>query len=154
MQEIKVFKRPYNDDTIQILQNYYDYKGDKSVQEKSLILYENTYLQNSGIDYGNNNEFDVLSIYEGKVLDVREDNILGKTVDIEHSNNLISTYQCLNKVNVKKGDTVGINDLIGTSGLCNINKDLGNHLHLEVSYDGKIINPESIYEKSLENINA
>lgn len=154
MQEMKVFKRPYKDDTIQILQNYYDYKGDKSVQEKSLILYENTYLQNSGIDYGNNNEFDVLSIYEGKVLDVREDNILGKTVDVEHSNNLISTYQCLNKVNVKKGDTVGINDLIGTSGLCNINKDLGNHLHLEVSYDGKIINPESIYEKSLENINA
>ena len=55
--EKKVFIKPYTDENIQILQNYYDYKGNKDIQEKSLILYENTYLQNSGVDYGNDNIF-------------------------------------------------------------------------------------------------
>ena len=152
MQEIKVFKRPYNDDTIQILQNYYDYKGDKSVQEKSLILYENTYLQNSGVDYGKEETFDVVSIYPGKVLDIIEDDILGKTIQIEHSNNLIATYQCLGTIKISKDDTVIEGQVIATSGTCNISKNLGNHLHLEISNEGKMINPESIFNKNINEL--
>lgn len=154
VKEQQTITRPYTDESVNILQNFYDNNSDKTIQEKSLIFYENTYLQNSGVDYGTKDSFEVNSIYGGKVLDVREDNILGKIVEIQHTNNLISSYQCLDKINVKTGDTVTIGEVIGTSGTCNINKDIGNHLHLEVSFDGKIINPEKIYEKSITEINA
>ena len=150
--ESKKIQKPYQDEDVVILQNYYDYKDEKEKQEKSLILYENTYLQNSGIDYGKEESFDVTAIYAGIVLDIKEDDILGKIVEIEHSNNLIASYQCLKDIKVKKGDTLIEKDIIGTSGTCNISKDLGNHLHLEISNNGKMINPESIYDKNIEEL--
>lgn len=150
--EKKVFIKPYTDENIQILQNYYDYKGNKDIQEKSLILYENTYLQNSGVDYGNDNIFDVVAIYDGTVLDVSNDDILGKIIEVQHTNNLIAYYECLGDTKVKKDDYISQGQIIATSGTCNISKNIGNHLHLEIANNGKIINPESIYEKTIEEI--
>lgn len=150
--EKKLFTRPYLDNDVVILQNYYDYKGDKKNQENSLILYKNTYLQNSGVDYGKKDVFDVLSIYDGTVLDIINDDILGKTIEVQHSNNLIAYYQCLGNTKVKKGDILKQGQIIGSSGTCNISKSIGNHLHLEIANDGKILNPESIYEKTIEEI--
>ena len=143
----------YPDDNIKILKDYYDYKDDKIKQENSLILYENTYLQNSGIDYGKEDIFDVVSIYDGKVLNIINDDILGKTIEVQYSNNLIAYYQCLKDIKVKKDDDVVQGQILATSGTCNISKDIGNHLHLEISKDGKIINPETIYTKTIEEIN-
>lgn len=151
--EKKVFIKPYTDDNIKILKDYYDYKDDKIKQENSLILYENTYLQNSGIDYGKEDIFDVVSIYDGKVLNIINDDILGKTIEVQYSNNLIAYYQCLGDIKVKKDDDVVQGQILATSGTCNISKDIGNHLHLEISKDGKIINPETIYTKTIEEIN-
>lgn len=151
--EKKVFIKPYTDDNIKILKDYYDYKDDKIKQENSLILYENTYLQNSGIDYGKEDIFDVVSIYDGKVLNIINDDILGKTIEVQYSNNLIAYYQCLKDIKVKKDDDVVQGQILATSGTCNISKDIGNHLHLEISKDGKIINPETIYTKTIEEIN-
>ena len=152
MNETKTIIRPYIDEDVTILQNYYDLKSSKEIQEKSLIKYQNTYLQNSGIDYGKKDVFEVLSIYTGKVLDVLEDDILGKIVQIEHSNNLIASYQCLSDIYVKKDDTISIGQKIGNSGSCNISKDIGNHLHLEIYKDGQVINPETIYNKTIEEL--
>lgn len=150
--EKKTFIRPYLDENIEILQNYYNYEGDKDTQEKSLILYENTYLQNSGIDYGKKEIFDVVSIYDGTILDIINDDILGKILEVQYSNNLIAYYQCLSDIKVKKDDIVSQGQILGTSGTCNISKNIGNHLHLEIAKDGKMIDPESIYEKTIEEI--
>lgn len=152
MNERLTFKRPYSDGNISLLQSFYDSNDTKENQEKSLILYENMYLQNSGADYGKEEVFEVLSIYPGTVLDVTEDNILGKIVEIQHSNNIIASYQCLSDVKVKKDDVVVLGDVIGNSGTCNISKNLGNHLHLEVSKDGKMVNPETIFDKTIEEV--
>lgn len=150
--ETKTFVKPYKDKGVKILQNFYDYKDKKENQEKSLIMYENTYLQNSGIDYGKEKEFDVLAIYPGVILNVYEDDILGKTIEIQHANNIIATYQCVDNIKVKKDDTVVIGQTIATSGTCNISKNLGKHLHLEISKDGQVINPESIFDKTIEEM--
>lgn len=150
--EKKVFQKPYHDEEVKILQNFYDKDEEKDIQEKSLILFENTYLQNSGVDYGKSKEFDVVSIYSGKVIDILEDEYLGKTIKIAHSNNLIASYQCLGTIKVNKDDTVIEGQVIANSGTCNISKELGNHLHLEVSNEGKMINPESIYNKSVDEV--
>ena len=150
--EKKIFKRPYKDEDIKILQNFYDANSDKTSQENSLIFYENTYLKNSGIDYGKEEKFDVYSIYEGTIIDIQEDDILGKIVQIQHTNEIIASYQCLGDIKVSKNDTVVQGQIIGSSGTCNISKNIGNHLHLEISQQGRIINPESIFDKSVNDL--
>lgn len=144
--------RPYIDNDVLILQNFYDPNAEKSIQEKSLIYYEGIYLQNSGVDYGKESVFDIVSIYDGNVIKVYEDNILGNIIEVQYSNNMIASYQCLSEIQVKLNDNVSQGQIIGKSGTCNISKDIGNHLHFEVSYDGKIINPETIYDKSIKDI--
>lgn len=150
--ENKTVIRPYTDTDIKILQSYYDYKGDKETQENSLIYYENTYMQNSGVDYGKKDKFDIVSILQGTVIDIIDDNILGKTVEVQHTNNVIASYQCLSDVTISKNDVLSQGQKIGTSGVCNISKSLGNHLHFEVTSKGEIINPETIYDKNINEI--
>ncbi|UKI27354.1 MAG: M23 family metallopeptidase [Bacilli bacterium] len=87
---------------------------------------------------------------DGIVISVENNDILGTTVEIRHDNDLISVYQSLSNVNVKKDDKVIQGQIIAKSGLSNIEKDLGNHLHFELYYKGKIVNPEEYYNKSLD----
>jgi stage II sporulation protein Q len=150
--EKETITRPYTDKDIKVLKNYYDYKSDKTLQEGSLIYYENTYIQNSGVDYGRTEAFDVVSILSGKVIDIIEDDILGRIVEIQHTNDIIASYQCLGDVVVNKNDVLSQGQKIGTSGTCNISVSLGKHLHFEVTNKGEVINPENIYDKGIDEI--
>ena len=57
--------KPFTSTEVKISKDYYDYMGEEDSQENSIIYYENTYMQNSGIDYYSDNSFDVVSIVEG-----------------------------------------------------------------------------------------
>lgn len=144
--------RPYKDEEIKILKDYYDYQADEKEQINSIIVYNNTYLQNSGICYGGKDEFDVVSILDGKVIDVKEDEVVGTTVQIEHDNKIVSVYQSLKDVKVKVGDTVAQGDVIASAGVNNLNKDLGTHLYFELIVDGKSVDPENYFDKLLNEI--
>ncbi len=141
--------RPYTNGGVKILQNYYDYQADEESQEGSIVYYGNTYMQNSGIDYGMDAEFEVVSILDGTVTEVIEDEIMGKTIKIKHSNDLISVYQSMGSIDVKVDDVVTQGMIIGKSGEANISSDLGNHLHFELYYKGSVVNPENYYDKLL-----
>ncbi|MGN1342419.1 MAG: peptidoglycan DD-metalloendopeptidase family protein [Bacilli bacterium] len=148
---VKIVK-PYLDDTVKLVRSFYDYEGDSADQEKAIIFYEDTYMQNSGVDYANENVFDVISILDGTVISVEDNDILGTTVEVRHSNELISVYQSLSDVSVKENDQIIQGQIIAKSGTSNINKDLGNHLHFELYYKGKIVNPEEYYNKSVDEL--
>ena len=148
----KKIERPYKDTEVKILKNYYDYQGDEESQINSIIVYNNTYLQNSGICYGGKDEFDVIAILDGKVTEVKNDETLGTIVQIEHENNIISVYQSLKDVNVKVGDTISQGDIIAKAGQNNLNKDLGTHLYFELIVNGQNVNPESYFGKTLNEI--
>ena len=137
---------------VKVGRNFYDASLSDEEKANALVLYGNTYMQNTGIDYTSKEIFDVISVYEGTVVDVMEDELLGKTVKIRHNAELISVYQGLANVEVKKGDMVITGQKIATSGLCKLNENLGNHLHFEVYKNGKIINPTLVYEKKLGDI--
>ena len=46
----------------------YDYESNNQKQEDSLIYFENTYLQNTGVDYVNSESFDVVSVWKKSVI--------------------------------------------------------------------------------------
>lgn len=141
---------PYTDPSVTIGKSYYDYQGTAEEQEKSIIYHENTYIQNSGIDFVYENKFDVISVLDGTVSNVKEDKLLGKIVEINHGNNYVSIYQSLSEVKVKKGDTITQGQVLGTSGTNELDKELGNHLHFEFYAEGQIVNPTLYLDKELQ----
>lgn len=143
--------RPYTDTSVKIGKSYYDYKEESENQEDSIIYYENTYIQNTGVDYISKNVFDVNAIADGKVISVTEDDIVGITVKIEHNNNMISVYQSIKDVTVKENDQVTKGQVIATSGTNNISSDLGNHLHFELYKENILVNPEDFLENNQGN---
>lgn len=144
--------KPYTDNDIKILKDYYDYQAEESEQERSIIYYENTYMPSSGISYGKDNTFDVISILDGTVKEVKEDSTYGNIITIEHNKSIVSTYQSLSDITVKTGDTVKQGDIIAKSGKSNISSDLGNHVYFELSINGVTVNPENYYDKSVDEI--
>ena len=147
-----VIIRPYTASNVSIAKGFYDYKAEADKQKDAIIYYENTYMQNSGVDYKSEEVFDVVSILDGTVIEVKEDAILGNVVQIKHTNDIISVYQSLSEVDVKKDDKTLAGQIIGKSGQSNINKDIGNHLHFELYYQGQIVNPEEYYDKNVEDL--
>lgn len=147
-----VIIRPYTASNVSIAKGFYDYKAEADKQKDAIIYYENTYMQNSGVDYKSEEVFDVVSILDGTVIEVKEDAILGNVVQIKHTNDIISVYQSLSEVDVKKDDKILAGQIIGKSGQSNINKDIGNHLHFELYYQGQIVNPEEYYDKNVEDL--
>ena len=144
--------RPYLDTDISIAKNYYDYQSDVTNQENAIIYYENTYMQNSGVDYREEGAFDGVRVLDGTVINVKEDNILGNIVEIRHNNEIISVYQSLSDITVKIDDTVLQGQIIGKSGVNNINKQLKEHLHFELYYKGMVVNPENYFGKKLQEL--
>ena len=145
--------QPFNNPNVTIGRDYYDYKEDDEKKQNSIMFYDNTYYQNTGIDYISENKFDVLSILEGTVLQIKEDDKTGKEVEIEHKDGLISIYQSLSEVSVKKGDSVIKGQILGKSGTNEIDKDLGNHLHFEMYENGKTVNPNHYLNKEYKKEN-
>ena len=149
--KIEIIK-PFINDKVTIAKSYYDYKAEADSQKNSIIYYENIYMQNSGVDYKLEEVFDVVSVLDGKVISVEDNDMMGTTIQIKHDNNLISVYQSLSNVKVKVDDTIIQGQVIAQSGESNINKEIGNHLHFELYHNGNIVNPEEYYNKSIEEL--
>ena len=141
----KTIIRPYTSTDVSATIPYYNIDGTNDEQAAALIYYEGIYMQNTGVLYTSNNTFDVVSILDGTVKNIKEDSLMGNIVEIEHTNNLTTVYQSLGEVKVKVGDTVKQGDVIATSGQNKITTDTSNALHFEVFYKGEVFNPEEFY---------
>lgn len=142
--------KPFKDESVATTKYFYNYQADNATQEKSILYHENTYIQNSGMDFTKNETFDVIAVLNGTVINVKEDELLGKIVEIQHDNNFVSSYQSLSDVSVKKNDTVKQGQVIGKSGTNSIDKELGNHLHFELYLNSQVVNPEDYFDKEIK----
>lgn len=140
---------PYTDSSVTIGKYFYDYKGESSQQEKSIIYHNDTYMQNSGIDFVSPNIFDIVAVLNGTVSSVSDNETLGKIIEISHENGYVTIYQSLSEVSVKKGDTVSQGQVIGKSGTNELDKEIGNHLHFEFYANGQIVDPILYLNKEL-----
>ena len=145
-----IISSPVDLQSVEISVYYYNKDDENTRQEQSLILYEDTYLPNSGILLTSDNVFEVKNVYDGKVLEVKEDEILGSYVVIEHNSNLKTYYYGIDNIEVKQNEEVKKGTILGTSKENNISK--GNKSCLfEVYYKGETINPEKIINGNIKD---
>ena len=146
-----VLIRPYMDKEVKIVKKYYDFESDEETQEKSLILYKDTYMPSTGVAYSNGKQFEVVAVLEGKVTQVKEDDTLGNSITIEHKNGTTSIYQSISDITVKEGDEVKQGQIIAKSSTSDVRNELNNHLYFELIVDGNCVNPENYYDKAIES---
>lgn len=152
IKDTKTITRPFLDENVKIKVNYYDYKSTEDEQKSALIYFENTYLQNSGVVYGMDSDFDVVSILDGVVTEVKEDKTLNTIVTIKHENNVISVYQGLKDVTVKKDEEISAGTVIGKSSESNMLKNYKSTILFELIVNGTNVNPENYYNKTIDEL--
>ena len=151
IESTKILK-PYNGENITIANKFYEKDTDEKTQQNSLIYYENIYMQNTGILYNSDKQFNVIAVLDGTVKNIKEDKILGNVIEIEHGTNLTAFYQSVDNIKVKVGDQVKQGDLIATSGANNIENTKDNCLHFQVYNQGQLLNPETFYTMNLNEL--
>ncbi|MEM1485027.1 M23 family metallopeptidase [Oscillospiraceae bacterium PP1C4] len=95
-----------------------------------------------GIDIRAEKGSPVKAVSDGKVTVVRDDPLMGMTVEILHQNDITSIYSGLTKdVTVKQGDKVKVGQTIGAVGEVPSEITLGSHLHFAMKVGGKWVDP-------------
>lgn len=85
---------------------------------------------------------DVLSMYDGTVVEVSESYGMGNTIKIDHGDNVVATYASLGEVSVVEGQQVQKGEKIGVvSTTASYEFSDGAHLHLEVTENGNSVDP-------------
>jgi stage II sporulation protein Q len=144
----EVFEAPVADDVVvNVKAKFYDNEASAEDQQAALVSYNNTYWQNTGIDYvtESGDSFDVTASLSGNILKAEKDALLGYVVTIEHANGVVTHYSSLNDVQVEEGATVQQGEVLGSAGMNVFNKDAGVHAHFEIRKDGKPVNPEDFF---------
>jgi stage II sporulation protein Q len=142
-----------NPDTAVIEKQFYDVDASAEEQAAALVVYNNSYQPNQGIDISmDGKEFDVQASMSGTVTKVLEDELLGNVIEIEHDKGIVTLYQSVKDFKVKEGDTVKQGQTIAKAGKSTLNKDAGIHVHFEIRKDDVAVNPLDYVNKSLATL--
>ena len=150
--ESNMIVKPYTNDKVKVYSYFYDFEGDSKKQLDSLIYYENTYMQNNGVDYSNDEDFDVVSILDGEVISIEDNAIYGKVVTIKHNDNLKSVYSNVKNVLVNVGYKISQGEIFASSDTYKVDTKVKSLLHFEVYYKENAIDPENLYTMSVSDL--
>jgi murein DD-endopeptidase MepM/ murein hydrolase activator NlpD len=81
----------------------------------------------------------VACAFDGMVRIAKKNKTYGNVVVVRHKNGLETYYAHLSKIHVEAGQIVHAGEILGLGG--NTGHSYGSHLHFEVRYKGKPINP-------------
>lgn len=111
-------------------------------------FYKGTALH-KGIDYALPEDTRVFATAEGVVAKTGDNaSSRGKSIEINHGNGYTTLYGHLNKAVVKRGQRVMKGEVIGYSG--NTGYSFVPHLHYEVHYNGREIDPMDFFFSELD----
>ena len=68
----------------------------------------------------------------------------GRTVEIDHGNGFVTRYAHMNRIKVRRGQKVSLHDQVGELG--NSGRSTGPHVHYEVRYKKRPLNPRRFIE--------
>ena len=151
----KKFALPIAGDYVMV-HTFFDETLEAEELEMAVISTGTSMVTSTGISYAkkDNSTFDVLAIYDGKVIDITTDELEGCVVKIQHSNSILSVYSSLTNVNVSVGDSVSQGDVIAKASTSISDTQAGVHATLEILVDNEYVNPTTIYGKELEEISS
>lgn len=149
--ETNIIVKPYISESVKVGRYFYDFESDEKKQENSLILYEDTYMQNNGVDYVDNKNFDVVAILDGEIISIEDSEVYGKVVTIKHNDNLKSVYSNVDGVLVTVGYKVHQGEIFAMSAKPKLQSDYESMLHFEVFYKESAIDPENMYTMSVSD---
>lgn len=95
-----------------------------------------------GVDLAGWHKTEIFAPADGTVLRAGRNGGYGNFIELQHKNGLVTRFGHLNKIKVKKGQTVNRDDVIGLMG--STGRSTSTHLHYEVLLNGKHVNPVKI----------
>lgn len=98
----------------------------------------------SGVDLSGPPGAKVLSAADGKVVAAGRSGAYGNAIDIEHGFGVVTRYGHLSEINVQEGQTIRKGEVIGVQG--STGRSTGAHLHYEVRFNNKALNPKNFLE--------
>ena len=98
----------------------------------------------NGIDFRGAIGSPIYAAAKGRVSFVGWKGGYGKTVEITHSNGLMTRYAHLSRFDAKVGDRVAAGEKI--AGMGSTGRSTGSHLHFEVRINGRAVNPRTFLE--------
>lgn len=138
------FNRPYVDESVLLYRNYYNKNDDNETQINSLLNYDSTYMPSTGCMYSSDSEFDVVTVFSGTVTKIKEDEVLGKMIEVTHNPNLISYYYSVDNIKIEENAALPAGTIIATSSKNKLSEK-NNNLYFEVYFQGKSVDPEDFY---------
>ena len=103
------------------------------------------YKVHTGMDFEGKAGTEVCAVQDGTVIDIVTDHIIGENyVTVSHANGVTSTYKYIEaKEGLKKGDSVKRGDVLGKiAPAAGVEMKQGDHLHFEMSVNGKPADPD------------
>ena len=108
--------------------------------------FKKTWARHSGVDMAGWWKNPIYSSANGRVTKAGRNGAYGNFIEIDHGNGFLSRYGHLSKILVKKGELVTLEQKIGLMG--STGRSTSPHLHYEIWFNGKPINPQKIFKAS------
>ena len=102
------------------------------------------YARHNGLDFTAAWASPIAATADGVVKFAGVKNGFGKVVEIDHGNGFVTRYAHMNRIVVKRGQKVSLHDKIGELG--SSGRSTGAHVHYEVLFKGKPLNPRRFIE--------
>lgn len=150
-----LFGLPVTDDATMIRCYYSPDKSEDTLQT-AVIMNNNIAYESTGVTYvnGDDSQINVYAVYDGKVTGISVSDAFGTILEITHDENIVTYYSSLASCNVKVDDVVKKGDLLGSGGMNVFDKEASNHVTFEVKVNGTYVDPELIYDKTIEEVSS
>lgn len=104
----------------------------------------NVRTRHYGLDFAAPRRTRIVTTAPGRVTFAGRRGGYGNTVEVDHGNGFKTRYAHLNSIKTRAGKTVELNEVIGLMG--NTGRSTATHLHYEVIYNGRQVDPERYIE--------
>lgn len=101
--------------------------------------FNNRWAMHSGLDFSAPYRSPILAPAPGVVKFANWRSRYGRVVEIDHGFGMMTRFAHMAKITVKQGDVVEVGDQVGQLG--SSGRSTGPHLHYEIHYKGKTVNP-------------